>query len=793
MRMIAKQILRECLRRPLYSGMAVMGMTVSLTACMFILLYTAREFQYDRWENERDIVRVGVTYSSAEGSRDFAVTPAQLGPEAVQSIPEVVRCARLWKPDASLQIQVQAPRFSGAVEDFVYADPGFFEVFPFSLATGNEMSALGGPDRVILSKGTAARLFGNINPVGETITVTADRSQTFLVSGVLKKPPGPTHLNFDMIGSFATLERDMPFRVANWNYFGFYTYLLLRDPGDTALTVPELERIGRDHYEEDENSRTSFFLQDVERIHLYSQLEDELTENGDIRQVLALLAVLGGILAVAGINYTNLAIARMPERIRETGIRKLFGATPGQITARSIAESTVYALVSVVFAFSMVEVLLPAVNRVLAEPLSFSYIRDITLCLMLAGGATALSVLAGLYPAIVLARSDPGDIMSAQPGQVLFSWRLRRILVTVQFAVSTVLIVMTMLVFKQASALTGTVRGISIKNIITVPVPGTFPEPAFREMKERLLHDIRITGVTGLSDVPLNGRMPLRREFKALNSPADSMVSVFVLAADSDFFDTFGVNIVAGSVLTDSSGVDKFIVNEAAVKAFGWDDPVGQRVSHWVGQTGTVTGVARDFNFMSLDRRIEPLAISLSPHRYRNIAIKTDCPADSSLLESIATVWREEFSDKPFAPVTLVKAAEEASRDVYRFSGLLAGFSFAAMAISCFGLFALTSIVVNQRLRELSIRKVYGAENRDIIMLLSGDMAGIVARALLIAFPVAWVTGLWWLNRFYYHVDMGIYVMITGAVITIALVVLTVSTHILRAARIEPAAILRYE
>lgn len=792
--MIFKQILRECMRRPLYSGMAVMGMTVSLTACMLILLYTAREFRYDRWDNRSGrIVRVGVTYSSTEGTRDFAVTPAQLGPEAVQAMPEVLRCARFWKTDPSTQVQVQAVRFSGAVDNFMYADPGIFEVFPFTLANGDEMTALAGPDRVILSEDSAAQLFGGANPVGETITVTTDHSRTFLVSGVLENPPGPTHLRPGMIASFATLERDMPFRVANWNYLGFYTYLLLQDPGDADRVAQSLERIGQDHYEEDENRRTSFFLQDVERIHLYSRLEDELTENGDIRQVLALIAVLGGILAVAGINYTNLAIARMPERVRETGIRKLFGATSGQVAVRFVAESAVYAVISVVFAFSMVEILLPLVNHVLAEPLSFSYIHDMLLCLILTAGALVLSLLAGLYPAVVLARSEPSDILGAQPGRYLFSWRLRRILVTVQFAVSAVLIVLTMVIFKQATALTGAVRGVSIENIITVPVPGTFPEQAFHMLKEKLLKDQHIIGVTGLSEVPLDGSMPLRREFRALDSHADSMVSVCVMAADRDFLDTFGINLAAGSALTDTSDVDEFLVNEAAVEAFGWDDPVGQRLSHWVGQTGTVAGVVRDFNFMSLDKKIEPLAISISPHRYRYVAIRTDGSADDTLLDRIEAIWREEFHGTPYSPVRLEQAAEEATRDEFRFSGLLAGFSFAAMAISCFGLFALTSMVVSQRLRELSIRKVYGAENRDIAMLLSSDLAGILAGALLIAFPVAWVTGSWWLRRFYYHIDMGINVLIPGAVITFALVVLTVSIHILRAARIEPATILRYE
>ena len=786
-----KIALRNIKRNKIYSVINIAGLSVGITCSLLILLFIRYETSFDRYHPNADNIYRVIFSSPTEFMRTNKQvwTPGPLAQALEDEFPEILQTARIEEAgsDASLSYK----NISSTEEAFYYTDPGYLEMFAIPLIEGDPDTALDNPFSLLISASEAAKYFRSGDPIGKILRLN-DRYD-FQVTGVFRNIPQNTHFHADFFASFKTLDSLYGVKsLSSWNGFNYQTYILL---GKGASPV-EFEKKMTAFLRKKGPDLLSYHLQPLTGIHLGGNIPGELAQNSHIWYMYIFAAIAVLIILITCCNYINLATARMTQRASEVGMRKIVGAKRGQLIRQFLGESFVFTCLALICALGLLAACLPAFNAFAGTELDLTLLETPHILAGITALFVAICFASGYYPALYLSSLKPAQTLKSgkitgSRGSRIF----RNTLVTFQFAITTVLIISTLIIRKQMTFITDAYTGQMEEVIVTLPIndDNAVIQEKIEVFKEELKKDPAILQVSTSSWLPTNIRSGNYDLWEGKRE--DEKVLFHHLGADSDFFSLYGIPIIEGRSFSKdfpSDSEQAFLVNETAVKAMGMENPVGKKFKDWRGW-GTIIGVVKDFHFVPMHQPIKPLAVRLRTDDMRFISIMIDPVRFSQTLRFIETEWKEITPGFAFAYSFFDEAVDELYRSEERLNLSLGFFSVLAVFLACLGLFGLTLFSIEQRTKEVGIRKVLGAGTVDIITLLSKDFLRWVAAAALIAWPLSFYAASKWLQSFAYRTSLELWIFAVPTAAVLGISVLTVAYQAVKAAVVNPVDSLRYE
>jgi len=790
-----KVALRNLLRHKVYSAINITGLAVGLASCLVIALWVQFHLSFDSFHRNADRIFKVITIAKFSGSSSqyAGITPPPLGPSMLNDYPEVKSYCRI-KENGRLTIEKQGKPLY--IERLFRADSSIFDIFTFEPVAGELKSALSGPNSLVLTEETAKKLFGDGNPIGQSLK-EAD-GQEYRITAVVKKFPRNSHFQFDALFSFSSCPSDW---LNNYLNFTLNTYLLLEKGTDTRALEAKFPGFLK-KYAPDYANNFFFYLQPLRDIHLHSAniIEQINWNQTDIRYVHIFSAVAVLILIIACINFMNLATARSTKRAREVGLRKVLGSNRSQLIRQFLGESVFLSFCAVVLALVLIELFMPYLNEYFGEGFDFNYSKNGSFLLELAGVALFTGFFAGIYPAFFLSSFKPAAVLKGVLRDGSSGLWLRRTFIVLQFSISIILIIYTFFVVKQIDYMRSRNLGFDKNQVLILPLYWEM-RTKLESLRHELLLNPAVAGVTA-ANASLGG--PLSENFVIYEGmvPGDNK-SALNLMVDHNFIPFYGLKLIAGRNFSVDFAADSslsYIFNESLVKKIGWtpESAVGRKFN-LDGFDGTVVGVVRDFNFKSLHHEIEPLVLAYDPvdaagyHTLGVASVRIRPENTAATLDWLKGVWMRyspldlfsySFLDEDFA--RKYESEIMAGRMTGAFSGL-------AIFIACLGLLGLITYAAESRTKEIGIRKVLGASVKDIVLLLSQEFIWLLCLAILIAWPVAWYMINRWLENFAYRIEIGWMTFLLGGVIALVIAALTVGYQAVKAATANPVEALRYE
>lgn len=787
-----KIAIRNLHRQVGYSVINVSGLAIGMACCLLIILYIQDELGYDQYHAHADRM-----YRVVDGGS--ATTPPALGPAMKESFAQIEGFTRFKPPFGVWMMRFQDQVF---YESKVYwTDANVFELFAFDLVLGNPASALRDPNSVVVSESIARKYFGNQDAIGKVLSAD-DGAMMVKVTGVMRDIPADTHFRPEMFFSIASMPGFYsPDVLESWENMEFYTYVRLDAGAHSSDLESQFPLFMAKRYQQENYSgqvRMAPELQPMTDIHLFSKLENEIGVNSEMAYIYVLSSIALFMLIIACINFMNMATAKSVGRAREVGLRKVVGASRGQLIRQFLGESILISLLALFLAVAAVQMLIPSFNDFTGKELVLSF-GDGELLAWLVAIAVFAGVVAGSYPAFFLSSFQPGAVLKESVRTGGAGTQLRKSLVVLQFAISTILIIGTGVVYEQLEFVRTKRLGFDKEHVVTVPAAIQPIFDRFEALKSVLIEGEGIVAVSRSNTMPGRqggmGMLPLRT-VRPAGMDASTPVDIQYMVGDRDIVSTLGLDVVAGRDFRSQghSQVDNqnIIINERAVSRFGWnsaDDAVGRHITLANNDRLTVVGVVRDFHLRSLHSNIEPLV--LAPLGGTHIAIRIRPEGITNTMEFIESAWRQVFVDYPLVYSFLNDDFEDLYRVENRLSSLFSVFSMMTILIACLGLLGLTSFTAEQRTKEIGIRKVLGASGTKIVALLSKEVVLLLLVSNLIAWPVAYLVMVNWLQGFAYHAELQAVTFLYGALLTFLVAILTVSYQSISAAWINPVQSLR--
>lgn len=798
---LLKISIRTIIKDKTYSLLNVSGLTIGITCSMFLLMYILHELSYDRYhENAPNIYRVVSNIREPDNAFTWAIAQIPLAEELRDNYPEVKNAVRFFGQGRVLFKNGEKQFYE---EEFYLADSTVFDMFTYPFLHGDPATALDNPFSIVLSEKTAKKYFTDVSSaIGQSIQ--NEQGEEFKITGVLEDIPLNSHFLFDGLISRNT----RPGFDGNWGGFGVPTYIHLPEGYELSKMYASLDSIVKKRVDpifEQFGIKVKYELQPILDIHLYSKIQDEAEEGGDIAYVYIFASVAAFMLIIACINYMNLATARSVNRAREVGVRKVMGSQRGQLIAQFITESIVIALIAAVISLILIYAFLPWFNDLANKSLDFGYITQAPVLLSLFGIVVLVGIAGGSYPAFYLSGFNPVNVLkgkvTAKGGSAFF----RRSLVVFQFAISIFMLISTLIVFAQLQFMRNKDLGFEKERIIRFVLNA----PALREkapvLIERLKQEPEVVAVGRASASPGQG---ISKQLLKVEDNEGKLTDrgVDLYSADYDFVSTMKMRIVGGRDFSRDVTSDTLyavLVNEAMVKRMSWDDPIGKKfIATGAGPNNTdiekrVVGVVGDYHQNSLYDPIEPLMILLDINKNNNrlVFVRTVEGDPSQSLAAVERAWKDIFPTYTFESDFLdadfnsqYKADEKRSLIFTYFSGL-------TIVIACLGLLGLAAFTTEQRTKEIGVRKVIGASVQNLVMLVSKEFFILVGIGMLVALPVAWYFTSDWLENFAYRIALEAEwpTFVLSALIAFAITLVTVGFHVVRAASANPVKSLRDE
>jgi len=782
---------------------------VGLTCCLLITTYILNELSYDRYNKNADnIYRITRTFynGNGEATLNLSTISPPFGYYLPTDFPEIQKMTRL------LNFGTVPLRYKDKLineKDVYFADENLFDVFTVDVLKGNPKTALTDPFSVMLTEDEAKKYFGNEDPINKVIR--ANNQFDVKVTGIYKPFPSNAHMHPNMLVSFNTLKDSAVYGEqnlrTNWGNNSFFTYIMLPKGYNIqnmkARFPAFLDKHMTEEYGPNKPSKsTSLDLQKLTDIHLYSHTDYEAEPNGDISRVWIFGAIALFILLIACINYMNLSTARSALRAREIGIRKVIGARRKEIIFQFLSESVLLCWVAIIIAGVLTYVMLPWLNKVSGQQLSFDILLKWQVIIPLLITPFIVGILSGIYPSLFMSSFQPVKTLKGLFNAHGSSINFRKVLVVFQFGISIALIITTMIVFQQLRYMQQASLGYDKEHILTLPY-----YPALNDQYESFRNTLLRN--SNIKDVGRSSRIPTGRLLDGQGAQApgnDSMVPVKAdiryVAADYDFIPTYGVHIVAGRNFSRDYGTDtaSFILNEAAVRAVGWKSPqeaVGKNFKYG-GQMGHIVGVTNDFHFESLHQTIAPLILVMptpaqAANSYGYLSIKISGGNIPSALATIKDTWQKFLPELPYQYTFLDENFAKLYEAEQRQGTIFIIFACLAIFIACLGLFGLSAFSITQRVKEIGVRKVLGANVSTIVALLSKDFLKLVLIAAIISFPIAWYAMHNWLQDFAYRINIQWWVFVVAGILAALIALITVSFQAIKAALANPVKSLRTE
>ena len=791
--------LRGFRRQPGYALLNILGLTIGVAATLFILLYISTELRYDRFHQKSDrIYRISSDITEPDDAFRWAVSQTPLGMQVKTDFPEVEQFVR-FIPNGRTQLQHGEKLFFE--EDVYLVDSTLTEVFDLDFMLGDPATSLRDPNSIILSSSVANRIFGTEDPINEILKTPSERE--YKVTGVYKDFPSYSHLIPAALISSNSINGLMNPDPGSWGGFGIYTYVLLREGTDPGAFQDKLGDIVKNHVAvifDQFDIKVKYELINLADIHLKSDFEGEPEPVGNMGFIYIFGAVAIFMLLIACINYMNLATARSTKRAMEVGIRKVLGSERRQLVGQFLSESIIFSLFALVLSFGLVFLLLPVFNRAFDLDLS----RALLLSPMVLGGGLIILLLTGIlggsYPAFYLSGFRPISVLKGQLSKGTGNPQLRKVLVTVQFAITLFMIIGTGIIYDQMSYLRNKELGFDKEHLMTFSLQGRETREKYEVLRQELLQIPKITSVATASTSPGSG---FGKQVMSVEN-SEGIVDAYGVdnyAVDFDFFPTMNIEFVAGRNFSREFGTDSTqaaIVNESMVKRMGWKDAIGKRIQFQGVDTlpfARVIGVVKDFHQQSLYEPISPLVFIPQPQNGQ-VHVKLDPQSASDLsamIGQVEQVWNRIFPGTPFE-YDFVDAAfmELYHADQVR-ARIFTLFSVLMILIACLGLLGLASFTAEQRTKEIGVRKILGAGTSNIVLLLTRNFVFLVALASIPAFIGAGYFMNKWLDTFSYHANLNYWLFVLSLVIVVIITLLTTSYHAFKAAVRNPIEALRQE
>ncbi|HEY4063146.1 MAG TPA: ABC transporter permease [Puia sp.] len=796
-----KLAFRHLLRKKVFSFINLFGLTVGLVSCILIGLYITDELSFDKFHTKADrIVRVTMDYQKGNAGtpRQLASTGLRPGPRFQQVFPVVEAFARVI-PSPSL-VSYGENHFSE--DNILCVDSTFLRIFSFPVLHGDPNS-LNSKENIVVSASAAKKYFGTTDAVGKVLRL--NDTKNYNVSAVVADPPGNSQLKFDFLISFRNVTDG---RTESWWTANYITYLLLKSSGQIALLQ---QQIG-DYMKKPEirkeagleaNDYLTFHLEPLKQVHLHSSLQG-IEPNGNIVYVyvLAVIAIL--ILVIACFNYTNLAIAQSANRTGEIGIRKVLGAGKSQLFAQFTGESLLITFLALVLAVVISIQLLPVYNNMTGKHLVAGDVLQIrTLGAILLTGLV-IGLLAGSYPALVLANTRLIQILKSGFRITGGNAGLRKTLIVAQFVISLFLIITTVVILQQMNYIRKKDLGLDRDHVVVLPI-------SYKILNRYDLLKKSISAIPGVQNASGSYHLPITATWgdgiSASTEHGPISFSITCIPADLNYLSTMDMRLVAGSDFTQAdlpantaAPTDtttpryRFILNETAVKQLGWtpQEALGKIVSKGE-DPGIIKGVVKDFNFASMHQAIGPLMLFADTQWVRHMLVRINGAGMSSTIARMEATWNKLIPGRSFDYHFLDDDYNRLYTAEQRTAGIFTVFSSLAIFLALLGLFGLAAITTIQRTKEIGIRKVLGANLLNISMLIARNFVVLVGISILIAAPLAWLASAKWLEGFAYRVQLQYWIFLAAGAGVIAIAFATVSYHAIKAGRLNPVESLKTE
>lgn len=775
---------RNLIKYKSFSVINLSGLAMGLACSILILLYVTDELSYDRFnEKGENIYRVVKDHIYSGNILPVAVTPAALGPALKDEYPEIVEASRVKYYRRTIK---QDDNFYS--EKLLYADPSFLTMFSFPLKHGNKETALNDPFSIILSETLAEKLFANKDPIGKNIFI--DNELNLKVTGIYRNVPKNSHLQFDAVVPFV-LNQEEGIELDNWRSSAYYTYIQLKSGVDPKIVDEKIVDIINKNRDD---AKMTVYLQPMLDIHLHSgtKFAADIPGHGDIEYVniFSLVAVL--IVVIACINFMNLSTARSFNRAKEVSLRKVVGGVRSQIIAQFFVESILMTFAALLLSLVLVYFLLPEFNALSGKEIIFWEI-DLTILFSLLLIGLVTGVLSGSYPAFFLSSFLPAKILKGNYNSSQGGSLLRKVLVVSQFAMSVILIIGTIVIFNQLSFIQNKNLGFEKEDILHVNIDENI-KSKIDIVKQKLKENSEIFSASITHDLPINygGYGSSGIEWEGKNHD-DNIIMNFA-KVDEDYKNVFNINLAKGRFFSKeiSNDSNTVVINEAALKIIGFDDPIGRQIKMW-GNDLTIIGVMEDIHYKKLNSESGPLILRYMSDWSSLLFLKISPNNVTNTIDHVEKVLEDFGTQIPFSYSFFDEDVDELYKSEQRMGKLFSYFSIIAITISCLGLFGLSSFMAERRGKEIGIRKVLGASSTNLTYLLTSEFTKWVIIANIIAWPIAYYFMNGWLQEFAYRIDISLWIFPLSGIATLLIAFGTVAYQTIKAAANNPIDSIKYE
>ncbi|MFA8342611.1 MAG: ABC transporter permease [Rhodothermaceae bacterium] len=787
-------VFRNLLKNKLFTFINVFGLAMGITCCLIIAFYILGETNYDSFHNNKDrIYRVGLNITNAKGTSKAGVSYIPLAEALETRFPEIEKTAKIFLNDKILIKGNDKIFFENKT---AFADSTFFTIFSFELLKGDPEKVLTLPDNVVISESIAEKYFGKDDPIGKIIRY--DNYKNFTVAGIFKDVPENSHLQFDFVFPYKNLhDKKIYSYKLNWGLItSSYTYALLKP----NVSIEDLEEKSKNiiHEYRDITPPTQItpMYQKLEDIFLQSDVETpDITTNSITR--LFIVALIGlFILSIATINYINLSTAKSSQRTKEVGIRKVLGAVKKQLILQFLSESIVITFLATLLSFALVEVFNPLFSTLFMKNIAISYFSDIWIPVSIFVFIILLGITAGFYPAFYLSRFIPVKILGGKSGSNKSRTNiLRKVFVVFQFAICILLITGMIVIKEQHNFMLNSNLGFKNDHNIVVTLHDATKVEKHQLIKDRLSKLENVNKVTACLAPVINNRLSTSFYVKA-----QSDFQTEINCIDFDYLNHFNLKLIAGRFLSRDFNDDKnrsFVVTKSVATKIGFasaEEALGKE--YLVGFNnikGKIVGVVEDFHHSSLRVPKAPVVMFYYPYFFRKFVLSVESKNIPGTLQEVEKIWKEMVPGYPFEYNFLDKRINNFYKKEAQTAETISVFALIAIFLGCLGLFGLSIFSVEQKVKEIGIRKVVGASVTSIVMMLSKEFIKLILIANIIAWPLAYYLMNNWLQNFAFRIDINLLTFIFAAGISLLVGLITISYQSVKAAYINPVESLKYE
>ncbi len=792
--------LRNISKNKVYSFINIFGLAVGMTCFALIVLFVKDELSFDKFHNDHEkLYRLNTHFKSPANEYNFATSIYASAPLLAEKYPEIEDVIKFFPATGTL---VRYGEKNFYEDDFSYVSPNFFEKFNFKLISGDNLTALTEPKSLVITESSAEKYFGETDPIGKSIIINngIDSLASYTITAIAEDCPGNTVIQYNFLANNSSVEVPRINHINNIQQLGFnFSFVVFSEDADVEEFNNKITEFLSESIAPAIAQQTGIvltpYLQQLSKIHLDPDKDNDLNNIKDVRYIYIFSTIALFILILACINYMNLATARSAGRGREVGMRKVLGAFRFQLIKQFLGESIFVTLSALLLSLILIQVALPSFNSIADKTLELNYFTDFYFVLFLIGTSLVVGLVSGSYPAGFLSAFEPakifkGNVKSGSSG-------LRSMLVVIQFVISIVLIIGTGITVKQLDYFTSKDLGFDDDQIMVITINNGLQDTQIDAFKNELIQNPEIINAASSNFTPGENRAAAAI-FELVGSVDNDRKTIQNNVVDFDFIDTYGFKFVAGrdfnrEISSDSS--QAMIVNEKLVEELEWDNPLGKQLI-FVGNTSTpitVIGVVKDFHHFSLHRPIVPFIYFAGSQINSRISVKIQTGNVSETINYIQETWNKFAPGFPMTYTFVDDNFADAYEGQERFRSLFGYFAGLAVIIACMGLFGLASFSADQRTKEIGVRKVLGASNSSIIILLSKEFTKWVVVSNIIAWPMAFYVMDLWLSNFAYRADIGIMIYVSSGVIALVLALLTISYQALKTSMLDPVESLKYE